>query len=126
MLKGPQLRAAEQRKRLQKQLRTLRANDSRAWRELSAIFRIRKGCPLEHQLRHRRFEEAAELVKLGEKCLDEMNHCYALRLAAFRPGDQLLVKTDTARLSARPAPLPGTRRAVGKARLLLVRGARAH
>ena len=93
MHKPRQLRVAEQRKRLQKYLRTLRADYNRAWRELSAIFRIRKGCPLEHQLRHRRFEGTAELLKLAEKCLEELNHCYALRLAAFRPGDQLLVKT---------------------------------
>jgi hypothetical protein len=71
----------------------LRANYKRAWRELSEIFRIRKGCPFEHQLRHRRFENANDLLKLAEKCLEEINHCYALRLAAFQPGDQLLVKT---------------------------------
>ena len=88
-----QLRVSKQRERLRRYIRTLRANYNRAWREVSAIFRIRKGCPFERALRHRRFEEASELLKLAEKCLAELNHCYALRIAAFRPGDQILVTT---------------------------------
>jgi len=38
-------------------------------------------------------DDANELLKLGKKCLDEINRCYALRLAPFSPGDQLVVKT---------------------------------
>lgn len=93
MLRGTQLRPSEQRKRLQRYLRVLRANYNRAYRELSEVFLIRKGCPFEHRLRSRRFDDAIELVKLAEKCLAEINHCYALRLAAFRPGDQMIVRT---------------------------------
>jgi hypothetical protein len=93
MPKGPQLRPSEQRKRLQHYLSTLRANFNRACRELFEISRIRKGCPFERALRYRRFEAAVELLEVGKKCVAEINHCYALRLAAFRPGDHLLVET---------------------------------
>ena len=92
MLRRSQLPATHQRVRLRAYLRTLRANYNAAYRELSLVFRIRKGCPFEHALRHRRFEDASQLLKLAEQCLAEINHCYALRMAAFRPGDQILVK----------------------------------
>lgn len=87
------MRTNEQRKRLRKYLRTLKANYNRAYRELSEIFRIRKGCPLERALRHQRFNDASQLLRLGEQCLAELNHCYALRIAPHRPGDQVLVTT---------------------------------
>ena len=93
MKRRRQLRTSDQRDRLRGYLRTLRANYNRASRELFETSRIRKGCPLELALRCRRFDDASQLLKLGEKCLAELNHCYALRVAAFRPGDQILVKT---------------------------------
>jgi len=102
MLIRPQLRPIQQRKRLRAYLRVLRANSSRAYRELSVLFRIRKGCPFELALRQRRLEDANELLKLGEKCLAEVNHCYALRLAPFQPGDQIVVTTKIRGLSPEP------------------------
>ena len=102
MLKGPQLRPSEQRKRLKRYLRVLRANYNRAWRELEEVFRIRKGCPFEHSLRYHRFDEARKLLELAEKCLKEVNHCYALRLAAFQPGAQIVVTITMRGFEPRP------------------------
>lgn len=102
MLKGSQLRPSEQRKRLQRYLRALRANYNRAYREASEVFRIRRGCPFEHSLRYRRFDDARKLLELAEKCLKEINHCYALRLAAFQPGTQIVVTTTMRGFEPRP------------------------
>jgi hypothetical protein len=102
MKRRRQMRTKDQRDRLRKYLSTLRANYNRAWGELSETSRIRKGCPLEQRLRHRRFEDATQILKLAEECLAELNHCYALRLAAFRPGDQILVKITMSGFDPRP------------------------
>jgi len=102
MKRRHQLRTSVQRDRLQRYLRTLRANYNRASRELFETSRIRKGCPLEQSLRYKRFEDASQVLKLAEKCLAELNHCYALRLAAFRPGDHILVKITMPGFDPRP------------------------
>src|SRR5271168_2042271 len=86
-----QLRVNDQRERLRKYLHTLRANLKRASREMNEVTRIRKGCPLERGLRYKRYDDAYEALRLGEKCLAELNHCYAQRVAGFRPGDHILV-----------------------------------
>jgi hypothetical protein len=88
-----ELPVGEQRKRLSAYLRIARQNYNRAWREDSATFRTRRGCPYERSLRHRRFEDASLLLKLVEACLKDLNHCYALRIAGFRPGAHVLVTT---------------------------------
>jgi hypothetical protein len=54
---------------------------------------MRRGCPLEQALRYKRFDDASQILKLAEKCLAELNHCYALRVAGLRPGDHIVVKT---------------------------------
>ena len=33
------------------------------------------------------------MLSIAEKALEEINHCYVLRIAGFRPGDHLLVIT---------------------------------
>ena len=93
MIKRLELRPSEQRRVLARYLRTLTANCNRAYRELLEVSRVRRGCPFERHLRYKRLDDANELLKLGKKCLDEINRCYALRLAPFSPGDQLVVKT---------------------------------
>jgi len=74
-------------------LRTLRANYDRASRDLFSTSRMRRGCPMQLQLKHKRFTGVYELLQLGEHCLKELNHCHALRIAGFRPGDHILVTT---------------------------------
>lgn len=91
MNKIRQLSANQQRNRMRRYLHTLRANYERASRDLFSTGRIRRGCPLQLQLKHKRFSDAYELLQIGERCLKELNHCYALRIAGFRPGDHILV-----------------------------------
>lgn len=74
-------------------LRTAHANYNRAYRELSAFSGKRRTCPFEVELRYRRFQDAARLLKLTELCLAELRHQRALRLAPFQPGDQIRVST---------------------------------
>jgi hypothetical protein len=92
MKRRRQLRTSDQRDRLRRYIRKVRANYNRASRELFEASRIRRGCPLELALRCKRFDDANEILKLAEKCLAELNHCYVLRLAALRPGDHIVVK----------------------------------
>jgi len=75
-------------------LRTLKANYNRASRELMSSSMRWKSYPIEQHLRYHRFEEASAQLKLGESCLGALNHLYALRLAAYTPGDQVLVTTE--------------------------------
>ena len=93
MKPGRQLPVNEQRLRLRAYLHTLRANYNRASRELFSTSRIRRGCPLERNLRYQRFTDAYELLQLAEKSLKELDHCYVLRIAGFRPGAHVLVTT---------------------------------
>ena len=102
MKRRRQLRSSDQRDRLRRYLRTLRANYNRASRELFETSRIRRGCPLEQALRYKRFEDASQIPKLAEKCLAELNHCYALRVAGLRPGDHITAKTVLPGFDPRP------------------------
>jgi hypothetical protein len=102
MKRRRQLRTSDQRDRLRRYLRTLRANYNRASRELFQSSRIRKGCPLELALRCRRFDDASQILKLAEKCLAELNHCYALRVAGLRPGDHITVRVVVPGFDPRP------------------------
>lgn len=58
-----QLPVREQRLRMKDYLRLARQNYNRAYREVSAIYRIRRGCPYEHALRLKRFDDAAQHLR---------------------------------------------------------------
>jgi hypothetical protein len=42
------------------------------------------------------------MLKLAEKCLAELNHCYALRVAGLRPGDHITVRVVVPGFDPRP------------------------
>lgn len=92
----------EQRRTFALYMRTFRTNYKKAVREMDRIFRQRRMCPLEKQMRIRRFEEAREFLKFGEAGMFALNHAYAINQAAFKPGDRIVCTTTMSGYEPKP------------------------
>jgi len=71
-------------------IRTIRANVNRASKELEAGFGKRARRPFENSLRWRRYRDATDLQLIAEACLHDLRKALAMRMAPFRPGDQVV------------------------------------
>lgn len=80
----------KQREPLRIYLRTLLANFNRAYRETLAHDFRRPRHPSEDNLRHERFNQASQLLRLGKACLADLNHAYAIQLSEYKPGDHVI------------------------------------
>lgn len=71
-------------------LRTIKANARKASAELNRGFSQRSRRPLESALRWKRYQDATDLEMIAEACLHDLRKAYAMRLAPFKPGEQVI------------------------------------
>lgn len=83
---------SEQIERLQRYIRTLRADTNRAYADTAQAHRKRLVAPFVDQLRYRRSSNAFRLLEVAEECLAELRHAHALSQAEFAPGDQVTME----------------------------------
>lgn len=89
---------AKQCESLKAYLRVLRANVRRGGAEVDAGHMRRMRYPLEGSLTWRRYQDARDLLLIGEACLQDLMKATALRVAPFQPGDQILATLTEERL----------------------------